>query len=57
MVNVSTDYPAILQFNIIGQGSTWFVNDALYPGVSWKITYTNSVTCLERPFFSLLIMM
>ena len=53
MTNVSTDYTAILQFNIKGQGATWFINDALYPGISWEITYTNSVTCLKGPFFSL----
>ena len=29
MVNVSTDYPAILQFNIVGLRATWFINDAL----------------------------
>ena len=34
------DYLAILQF-IKGQGATWFIkfNDALYPGISWKIIY------------------
>ena len=51
VVNVSTDYPAILQFNIIGLGSLG-LSMMSCPGVSWKISY-----CLERPFFILLIIM